>query len=145
MTPTDRDETTRPMAGKRGRSLVSSGSAKSAMARWAEFGAIVLLLIYLMTSSTLVDVPLCLYRYLGRPCPTCGTTRSVSHILHGEFTKAWALNPIGYVALAVLSRRAFVLARPRHPIARLLENRWLDVGLLGSYLIIGSFRLLLVL
>jgi hypothetical protein len=118
---------------------------RSSTARWVELLAIALFLLYLTSSDSLIDVPLCLNRCLGIRCPTCGTTRSLWHLLHGKFVEAWALNPIGYVALFVLARRAFVLARPRHPMIRLVEHRWLDVGLLTGYLIFGSLRLIRVL
>ena len=37
------------------------------------------------------------------PCPSCGSTRSVNSILHGDFSKAWFYNPLGFfVALVML-------------------------------------------
>jgi Protein of unknown function (DUF2752) len=44
----------------------------------------------------------------GLPCPTCGLTRSVVMSLHGEFARAWSLEPAGPVAVAGLA--AFSLA-----------------------------------
>lgn len=34
----------------------------------------------------------------GLPCPSCGTTRSVLHLLHGDFSTALLMNPIGLFA-----------------------------------------------
>jgi hypothetical protein len=34
----------------------------------------------------------------GLPCPSCGTTRSVLHLLHGDLSSAVLLNPLGIVA-----------------------------------------------
>jgi hypothetical protein len=120
-------------------------SDKSRWTRRLELAAIVVVLGCLASSESLVDVPLCLNRCLGFRCPTCGTARSLWHLLHSNFAEAWAMNPIGYVALVVLVRRTVVLVRPRFPKLRLLENRWLDAGLLVSYLTLGSLRLMRVL
>jgi hypothetical protein len=114
-------------------------------ARWTEFSAILGLLAYLAGTDTLIDVPLCVSRYMGRPCPSCGTIRSLWHLLHGRFSESWALNPIGYVALAVLARRAIVLTRPSRLVVRSLENRWLEALFLASYLTLGCMRLVRVL
>ena len=46
---------------------------------------------------------LCLFRNVtGLPCPFCGSTRSVGHILQGEFSAALYSNPLGYLGLAFL-------------------------------------------
>jgi hypothetical protein len=43
---------------------------------------------------------LCMFRNVtGLPCPFCGTTRSIGHILIGDFESALGLNPLGYVSL----------------------------------------------
>lgn len=43
---------------------------------------------------------LCMFRNItGLPCPFCGTTRSIGHILIGDFESALRLNPLGYVSL----------------------------------------------
>ena len=45
----------------------------------------------------------CLFRNVtGLPCPFCGSTRSVGHILQGEFSAALYSNPLGYFGLAFL-------------------------------------------
>lgn len=33
----------------------------------------------------------------GFPCPSCGSTRSIVALLHGNFHKALYLNPLGYL------------------------------------------------
>ena len=45
----------------------------------------------------------CLFRNVtGLPCPFCGSTRSVGHILQGEFSAALYSNPLGYFGLGFL-------------------------------------------
>lgn len=39
--------------------------------------------------------PSCAFKVLtGFPCPTCGSTRSMVHLAHAEFTAAFAMNPL---------------------------------------------------
>lgn len=38
----------------------------------------------------------------GVPCPSCGSTRSVLELLHGQLKSAFLLNPLGFVLLAGL-------------------------------------------
>ncbi len=46
--------------------------------------------------------PFCLHYYLfGVQCPLCGSTRGLYSLLHGNFTRAWALN-FNVFLLAVL-------------------------------------------
>ena len=39
-----------------------------------------------------------LKRTTGLACPSCGTTRSILHLLHGDFSSAVLLNPLGILA-----------------------------------------------
>lgn len=38
----------------------------------------------------------------GIPCPSCGTTRSVISLLQGDFNQAAYINPLGFLAAAVM-------------------------------------------
>lgn len=38
-----------------------------------------------------------LKRTVGLACPSCGTTRSILHILHGDLISAFFFNPLGIV------------------------------------------------
>ena len=50
----------------------------------------------------LLGVTLCpLRRFLGIPCPTCGTTRAVAALLRGNVREALALNPLMATFLCV--------------------------------------------
>lgn len=47
--------------------------------------------------------PVCPFRALtGFTCPGCGTTRAVHHLLHGDFSAAFQLNPFTMVLLPLL-------------------------------------------
>jgi Protein of unknown function (DUF2752) len=44
--------------------------------------------------------PDCVFKGLtGIPCPTCGSTRSVMHLAHGDILHALAMNPLTTVCL----------------------------------------------
>jgi hypothetical protein len=54
------------------------------------------------------------HRLTGLPCPTCGMTRGVLRMLHGEFIAGWLYNPLMFTLLAVFAADALgrlVLAR----------------------------------
>lgn len=45
----------------------------------------------------------CLIKYfLHIPCPACGSTRAIIAIINGHIQEALALNPLGFVLLALL-------------------------------------------
>jgi len=47
------------------------------------------------------SLSLCLTRRgLGLPCPGCGLTRGLAHLLHGDFARAMALHPLAPLVLA---------------------------------------------
>jgi len=66
-----------------------------------------------------LPMPQCTFRSLtGFPCVTCGATRSVNALLHGDVLAAWRLNPLvllGLATVAVFDAYALVvlLARAR--------------------------------
>ncbi len=43
-------------------------------------------------------IGVCLIKHVTNvPCPSCGTTRSVISLSHGNFIEALSINPLGYV------------------------------------------------
>lgn len=45
------------------------------------------------------SITVCIFKNVtSLPCPSCGITRSVLHILHGDFQAAGLMNPLGFVA-----------------------------------------------
>jgi hypothetical protein len=46
--------------------------------------------------------PQCLFRKLtGLPCPTCGATRSVVHLAHGDISLAFMMNPLAAAGILI--------------------------------------------
>ena len=61
------------------------------------------LLLHLFTDSLITKHGVCLFKHVtGLPCPSCGSTSSLIAILHGEFSDAFLLNPLGFVMLLVM-------------------------------------------
>jgi hypothetical protein len=49
-------------------------------------------------------VTLCVFKHMtGVPCPSCGVTRSLLSILHGNIQEALWINPLGLVAAILLT------------------------------------------
>ena len=45
----------------------------------------------------------CMFKSLtGVPCPSCGITRSILQLYHGQFTEAILINPLGLIAAVML-------------------------------------------
>jgi hypothetical protein len=52
--------------------------------------------------STLVG-PVCILKKItGLPCPSCGSTRSMLSLIHGDIASAWFWNPFGFLILGGL-------------------------------------------
>ncbi len=64
-------------------------------------GAAGVALLALWTPPSDASATFCLTRrVLGLPCPGCGLTRAVSHLLHGEWARALSLHPLAPLAAA---------------------------------------------
>jgi hypothetical protein len=66
------------------------------------WGSILLLAALLATAWLFsgIATPRCLlHAATGIPCPTCGMTRAIWHLLHGEIGRAFLLNPLMTAAL----------------------------------------------
>lgn len=115
--------------------------------RWCELAVIVAVLGYFTFSPRLVTLPLCPSMYFaGIPCPTCGTTRAVWHLLHGHISDAWSFNPIGFLVVLLLARRVVVLSIRDHIMSRWLQNEVFSRILFATFLLLGlvrSFQMLL--
>lgn len=78
-------------------------------------------------------VELCLFRRVtGYPCPTCGSTRSVVALLHGDLGRSFHFSPLLWVAgvLAAAWLLVRVLRGPRAWASSPAARRWgLGLGL----------------
>jgi phosphatidylserine synthase len=64
-----------------------------------------------------------LKRFTGVPCPTCGSTRAVFRALHGDFSGAWAMQPLVMTLICVAGSLALAAwLSPR--VKRLLAAAW---------------------
>jgi hypothetical protein len=65
------------------------------------YGSIALLILAVGRFLPVLSwAPDCVFRGLtGIPCPTCGATRSVVHLSHGNFLSAFTMNPLITVLL----------------------------------------------
>lgn len=55
------------------------------------------------SSNTSSNYQVCVIKHVtGVPCPSCGSTRSVISIVHGDFLQALNMNPFGYLISAIL-------------------------------------------
>ena len=49
------------------------------------------------------SVGVCLVKqFTGIPCPSCGTTRAVAYLIHGEWREALLINPFGFVVACIM-------------------------------------------
>jgi hypothetical protein len=88
--------------------------------------------------------PSCAFHTLtGHPCPTCGATRALVALLHGNFAAAWSWNPlacVAYCAIAIFNIYALVAVvsgKRRFRLAQLslFEKRFCRVAVIGLVLL----------
>jgi hypothetical protein len=90
------------------------------------YGLIVSLALVSARVLPLQDIlPACLFRAAtGIPCPSCGTTRALLHLAHGDIAGSLFLNPL--FSLAMIVALVLFLARS----ARILFSRfWITLTL----------------
>ena len=62
-----------------------------------------IMLSFFWSASDDNDAGVCLFKHFtGIPCPSCGSTRSVLSIIHGDFSGSLALNPFGVILMLIL-------------------------------------------
>jgi len=58
--------------------------------------------LYLQNTKSSSESFCMIKRITNIPCPSCGSTRSVSAVFHGDFAGAIYWNPLGLVVLAIM-------------------------------------------
>lgn len=101
----------------------------------------VALFVFFTLTPELPTVKVCgLARHFGMQCPTCGTTRSLWHLLHGRVAAAWGANPIGFFVCFALIRLPLVHVLPRAALAKTLNSATVDSCLVFCVAIAVAFR-----
>ena len=79
------------------------------------------------------------HAWTGLPCPGCGTTRALHHLLHGRFEEAFRLNPMIFVLIAVALFALPSVLRGRYP-GFLMKPwfAWAAFAVLTSYWIVRN-------
>ena len=85
--------------------------------------AAAVLFVYWMNPSKNPFVPVCFfYRLTGLYCPTCGMTRAMYHVLHGNFAQGFSMNVLWPGILLFLGASAglwfFWLVTNKNPLHR---------------------------
>jgi len=87
---------------------------------------------------TLPGVPLCPVKWLtGKDCPTCGVTRALFALLHGNVGEAAALNPIAFLVVLVVIRRLWLLYFEEGGLGRLFSTPIVERGMLAAFFALG--------
>lgn len=96
---------------------------------------------YFALAPALPEFPLCVVHTLsGVHCPTCGTTRALFALMHGDAAAAWKYNPVVFVLVAAVMRRVAMLTSERS--AKVLGREPISVTLLVSFFALGLMTFL---
>ena len=75
------------------------------------FFSIGLLLLYFINPNK-THASICPLTNLGFDfCPGCGFGRSLYFLMHFQFSKSWAIHPLGFLGFAVITFRIYTLTR----------------------------------
>ena len=98
-----------------------------------------------------LPTPQCVFHSLtGRPCLTCGATRSAWQLFHGHFIASFFLNPLAfltYVTVAIFDIYAIVILITRAPRLRFANFTPVEIAVTRSIaiaLILGNWLYLLI-
>jgi len=113
--------------------------------RIAELVGVVGVLVLLATMPTLPSVQLCPFKFFtGVPCPTCGVTRGLFALLHGQIVLATHLNPLAFVVAIILLRRLLVLTLLPFRIATILAASSADRAIAIIFFVVGAAHYVLL-
>ncbi|HEX2833903.1 MAG TPA: DUF2752 domain-containing protein [Thermoanaerobaculia bacterium] len=78
------------------------------------------------------------------PCPTCGTTRGLFALLHGDVRLAMQSNPLSFLVPLIVLRRGFVLTTYGTRCSALFNHQAIDRTLMASFFAIALLHYLFV-
>jgi len=62
-----------------------------------------IIMLHFIKLSHAQEPDVCLFKYLTNiPCPSCGSSRSVMAIVHGDIHEAFYLNPLGFLIVIIM-------------------------------------------
>ncbi len=98
------------------------------------------IVVYAADPETAAWLPKCPFHALtGLDCPTCGSTRALHHILHGEVARGLSYNPLAPVLwLLAAGVVAAAFMGPGRKVSTLM--RWLAGAYITVYLAWGLVR-----
>jgi len=109
----------------------------------AELLAISAILSYLIFSNELLNIPLCPSMiFSGIPCPTCGITRSMWNIFHGNFSRAYEYNPLGFLAVLVFIKRFLFLLFQGTFVNKILDGSFFNTAIAVTFFLLYFYNLL---
>lgn len=83
---------------------------------------------------------LCVSRYFGFECATCGVTRSIIALMHGDLAQSLAFHPFGWLIFMMIvvqiPYRAYRVVSP--------QRRWVWLETAGYALLITTFSIVLL-
>jgi len=79
-------------------------------------------------------------RFTGNLCPTCGITRSVHSIIHGDFAQGWILNPAGFIFVVAVLSRGIALRLNSSAWAKVNNHVLFEIVLLVSFFGLAFLR-----
>ena len=81
-----------------------------------------------------LHIPCPLRLFAGSDCPTCGVTRGIQFVLHGNISAALAANPLSLLVVIIVLRSVAI----KHNVGGgWLNHQLLEFGLLGGFFATG--------
>lgn len=123
--------------------MICPSSGKTHLASgmfWAALLGAALLLGWLIPVKVWASLPdLCwFHRLSGRPCPSCGLTRSWAALLHGDFEAAFHFHALGPLLLVGLVGYLFLW---RQQVGFRKGLRWAGWAMAGLWVTYGLVRM----
>lgn len=58
---------------------------------------------FISSKTSNLDFTVCLFKKITNlPCPSCGTTRAMNQLFHGELLSSLSLNPFGIIVFGIM-------------------------------------------